>query len=118
MSDSRRTGRDVAIGAFAAARAALRPERPDRLPRAMFAAAVWGPTLAGGLAAGAARYPTAAAIVDEQAALSYAELWTATDGVARGLRAREIGPGTTVGILARNHRGFVVDLVAAAKVGA
>jgi fatty-acyl-CoA synthase len=108
----------VAIGAFAAARAALRPERPDRLPRAMFAAAAWGPTLAGGVAAGAARYPTATAIVDEQGELGYAELWAASDGVARGLQRRGVGPGTTVGILARNHRGFVLDLVAAAKLGA
>ena len=50
--------------------------------------------------------------------MSYADLWAATDGVARGLRARGVGPQSTVGVLARNHRGFVVSVVAAAKVGA
>ena len=108
----------MVIGAVAAARAALRPERPDRLPRAMLAAAAWGPTLAGGVAAATARYPQAAAIVDERGALTYAELWAASDGVARGLASQDVGPGTTVGILARNHRGFVIGLVAAAKLGA
>ncbi|CAN5859092.1 long-chain-fatty-acid--CoA ligase FadD2 [soil metagenome] len=106
------------IGAFAAARAGFRPERPDRLPRAMLAAAAWGPTLAGAMAAGTARYPGATAIVDDTGTMSYGALWAASDGVARRLREGGVGPGTTVGILARNHRGFVVSLVAAAKLGA
>ena len=104
--------------ASALARAALRPERPDRLPRAAIALAAWGPTMAGAVAAATARYPLAPAVIDEQGRLSYADLWAATDGVARGLRARGVGPASTVGVLARNHRGFVVSVVAAAKLGA
>ena len=42
----------------------------------------------------------------------------ATDGIGRGLRGPGVGPGSTVGILARNGRGFVISVVAAAKVGA
>ena len=104
--------------ASALARAALRPERPDRLPRAAIALAAYGPTMAGAVAAATARYPLAPAVIDEQGRLSYADLWAATDGVARGLRARGVGPASTVGVLARNHRGFVVSVVAAAKLGA
>ena len=79
--------------ASALARAALRPERPDRLPRAAIALAAYGPTMAGAVAAATARYPLAPAVIDEQGRLSYADLWAATDGVARGLRARGVGPG-------------------------
>jgi fatty-acyl-CoA synthase len=104
--------------ASALARAGLRPERPDRLPRAMVAMATWGPTMAGGVAAAAARYPLADALVDDAGALTYADLWVATDGIARELRARGVGPGSTIGILARNGRVFVLCVVAAAKVGA
>jgi fatty-acyl-CoA synthase len=109
-------GRAVAA-ASALARAALRPERPDRLPRAMLAMAAWGPTMAGGIAAATARYPTAPALIDEEGSLSYCDLWVVSDAVARGLRARGVGPTSTVGILALNHRGFVISVVAAAKLG-
>ena len=104
--------------ASALARAALRPERPDRLPRAAIALAAWGPTMAGIVAAASARYPLAPAVIDDEGQMSYADLWAASDGVARGLRARGVGPQSTIGVLARNHRGFVVSIVAAAKVGA
>ena len=104
--------------ASALARAALRPERPDRLPRAALALAAWGPTMAGIVAAASARYPLAPAVIDDEGRMSYADLWAASDGVARGLRARGVGSQSTIGVLARNHRGFVVSIVAAAKVGA
>jgi fatty-acyl-CoA synthase len=104
--------------ASALARAGLRPERPDRLPRAMLAMAAWGPTLAGGVAAATARYPLASALIDDRGPLTYTQLWAATDGIGRGLRAHGVGPGSTVGILARNGRGFVTSMVASAKVGA
>ena len=80
--------------------------------------AVYGPTLAGGIAAATARYPRAPALIDDVGPLSYGDLWGATDGIARGLRDRSIGPGTTIGILARNGRCFVLSMVAAAKLGA
>ena len=104
--------------ASALARAGLRPERPDRLPRAMLAMAAWGPTMAGGIAAATARYPLAPALIDDYGAITYADLWAATDGIGRTLQARGVGPGNTVGILARNGRTFVLSLVAATKVGA
>ncbi|MGH9270566.1 MAG: AMP-binding protein, partial [Ilumatobacteraceae bacterium] len=98
MRRSQLPGRDLLVGAYAAARAGLRLERPDRLPRAMLAAATWGPTLAGAVAAGAARYPRATAIVDERGAMTYSDLWAASDAVALGLRRRGVGPGSVVGI--------------------
>jgi fatty-acyl-CoA synthase len=102
----------------ALARASWRPERPDRLPRAMLAMAAWGPTMAGGIAAASARYPRAVALVDDAGPVTFGELWAGTDGIARRLADRGVGTTSTVGILARNGRPFVQSLVAAAKLGA
>jgi fatty-acyl-CoA synthase len=104
-------------GMGALARATLRPERADRLPRALLAGAPWGPTLPGVVAAASARYPSATAIVDDHGALTYAQLWQSTDSIAAGLRGRGIEPGDAVGILCRNDRRFVQAMVAAAKLG-
>ncbi|MET0579663.1 MAG: AMP-binding protein, partial [Ilumatobacteraceae bacterium] len=104
--------------ASAMARAMLRPERPDRLPRAMAAMAAWGPTMAGAIAAATARYPMADALIDDNGPVRYGDLWVATDSVARRLKARGVGQDSTIGILARNGRVFVLSLVAAAKLGA
>ena len=65
-----------------------------------------------------ARYPLAPAVIDDEGTLTFADLWFGTDGIARGLRRRGVGPGSTVGILARNGRVFVQSVVAAAKLGA
>ena len=94
------------------------PERPDRLPAAMLAAQRWGVSLAGGVAASAARYPHATAIIDDTEQLTYAELWQRSRSLAAGLAAADVGPGTKVGLLARNHAGFVVAAVAVAMTGA
>lgn len=104
--------------ATALARATLRPERIDRLPRALLAMAPWGPSIAGLFAASVGRYPCADLMVDERAAVTNWQLWIETDSVARALRGRGIGPGVAVGILARNTREFVTALLGAAKVGA
>lgn len=118
MSEPNRPGSSALRAAGALARASLRFERPDRLPRAMAALAVAGPTMAGAVAAATARYPLAPAMIDAAGKLTYARLWQESDGVARKLRANGVGPGVTVGLLHRNHRGFVISFVAAAKVGA
>jgi fatty-acyl-CoA synthase len=102
----------------ALARTLWRPERPDRFARGLLALAPWGPTLAGAVAASAARYPDAAAVVDDGGAVTAAELWRGSDSLARELFDKGIGHGRTVGILARNHRGFVTAVLAAAKVAA
>lgn len=94
------------------------PERPDRFPRALLAFGRWGQTFAGTAAAAAARYPDAIALVDDNGRLTYDELWTRTNALAHGLAAAGAGPGTNVGILCRNHRGFVEATVAASKLGA
>lgn len=106
--------RDLAVFA----RASWRPERPDRLLRAAVAAVVAGPTVVGAFAAAAARYPDATAVIDHRGWTTYRELWRASDAAARRLRAEGVGPGVAVGLLCRNHRGFVIAMLAVAKLGA
>ncbi len=101
------------------ARATLVPfERPDRLPRALLAMAPWGATLAGAVAAAAARYPERVAVHDEIGSITYGELWAQAKRVAGGLTAMDVGPGTSVGLLCRNHAGFVGRLTAISASGA
>jgi fatty-acyl-CoA synthase len=105
--------------AVALARSVLVPfERPDRLPRALLAARPWGRGLAGLAAAAAARYPSTVALIDDDGPVTYAELWNGAHTVADALRATGAGPGAAVGVLCRNHRGFVVGCLATAISGA
>jgi fatty-acyl-CoA synthase len=93
-------------------------ERPDRLPLALVAMAPWGVSFPGGVAAAAARYPNRIAVVDEAGATTYRELWRRINADAKSLVAHGLGPGMRVGLLCRNHRGFVEWLAAVAATGA
>jgi len=67
----------------------------------------------------AARHPDQLAIVDERGALSYAELESRVERLAASLRERHgIGPKSALGVLCRNHRGFVEALLAGSALGA
>src|SRR5437773_4700622 len=103
----------------ALARAGLfRPFRPDHFLRAGLLVRRWGTTPAAGVAVAALRCPDQAAVVDEGDELTYAELHRRTDTLAAGLADCGAGPGVGLGIMARNHRGFVEALLAGSKLGA
>src|SRR5215467_7259465 len=70
------------------------------------------------LAVAAARWPNRAAIIDDDGILSYRELRSETEALARQLLRNGVRPGQAVGILCRNGRGFVEAVFAAALVGA
>jgi fatty-acyl-CoA synthase len=110
---------DVAYtGRILAGAGVFRPDRPDRVLRAGVALRRWGPTPAAGYTASAARIPQATALDDERGTLSFDELHRRTNALARSLREAGVGEGDGVGILARNHRGFVEATVACSKLGA
>jgi fatty-acyl-CoA synthase len=96
----------------------IRPLRPDRPPRALAAIQRWGFTPAGGFAAAAALYPDAEAVVDERGALTFAELEDRTSRLANALSDAGVLEGDGVGVMCRNHRGFVEAIVALSKLGA
>ncbi|HET6562940.1 MAG TPA: AMP-binding protein [Marmoricola sp.] len=113
-----RTVTGAVTSAALLAKASVRFERPDRLPRAMMAMATPGNLMTRGLAGATARYPLAPAVVDDDGSLSYGRLWTLSDAAVRVLHDRGVRNGGKVGLLARNHRGFVLGMVAAWKLGA
>ena len=96
----------------------VRPERPDRIVGAAEALRRWGLNPAAAVAVSAARFPDEPAVIDERGRLTYRELDARSDAVAAGLRRLGVEAGTAVGILCRNHRGFVEATVALFKLGA
>jgi acyl-CoA synthetase (AMP-forming)/AMP-acid ligase II len=97
----------------------LSPVRPDVAVRMAREAGKWGQTAAAAVALSAHRHPDRLAIIDEAGQLTWADLERRTNALAAGLRARGLAAeGSVVGILCRNHRGFVEALVATAKLGA
>lgn len=57
------------------------------------------------------------ALVDELGALTYIELEARSNAVVRGWAKDGIGAGSVMGVMARNHRGLVITMLAAAKGG-
>ncbi len=94
------------------------PTRPDRLARAVKALRLWGTTIAGGYHVAALRFPDAVALIDEHGALTFAEVHARTNALAHAWAQDGIAAGDAVGILCRNHHGFVEALVACSKLGA
>ncbi|QLY31750.1 acyl-CoA synthetase [Nocardia huaxiensis] len=75
-------------------------------------------TIAAGLALAAARHPERTALIDELGELTFAELEERSNRLANAWRARGLHGGEGVAILARNHRGLLDAVFAAAKCGA
>jgi acyl-CoA synthetase (AMP-forming)/AMP-acid ligase II len=92
--------------------------RPDKYLRIAAAARRenMAPTYA--FAAAARRCPHRPALVDERGTLTWRELDERCDALAVALQRHSDGQGQTVGIMCRNHRGFVEALVAANRTGA
>jgi acyl-CoA synthetase (AMP-forming)/AMP-acid ligase II len=70
------------------------------------------------LAVTAARWPGRAAIIDDDGALTYRELRSETESLARELSGAGAGSGHAVGVMCRNGQGFVKGFFAAALIGA
>ncbi|MBD0322949.1 MAG: AMP-binding protein, partial [Aldersonia sp.] len=92
-------------------------ERADRFSRALNAARPYGNTMLAAVAASAARYPNAAAVVTAEHRVSYSRLWRGSNALARGLRDGGVGSADRVGILCRNSPMFVYALLSGAKLG-
>jgi acyl-CoA synthetase (AMP-forming)/AMP-acid ligase II/uncharacterized membrane protein len=96
----------------------VRPMRPDRLMRFVRTLIRWGRSPAAGAIALADRFPDETMIVDELGTLSYSEVHTRTNALAHSLSDLGIVEGDGVGIMCRNHRGFVESTFAVSKLGA
>ncbi len=96
----------------------LAPVRPDKALRMGSTFVRWGASPATGIATAAIHYPHEIAVVDERGALSFERLHRRSNALADSFAALGIGHEDGVGIICRNHRGFLEATLAAAKLGA
>jgi acyl-CoA synthetase (AMP-forming)/AMP-acid ligase II len=94
------------------------PMRPDRYLRMGAAVRRVGMTATVGFATAAQRCPDRPGLVDERGVLTFRELDDAADALATALQQLPGGTPGTVGIMCRNHRGFIEALLAANRIGA
>ena len=122
MPDIGRVAKEVNTKLFTArtlaAAGILHPGRPDHVLGAVRALVRFGPTPAGGYTASAQRYGDEIALIDELGTLTFRDVDERTNALAHGLAANGIGQGDNVGLMCRNHRGFIESVVACSKLGA
>jgi acyl-CoA synthetase (AMP-forming)/AMP-acid ligase II len=122
MPDIGRVAKEVSTKLFTARTLAgagvLHPGRPDHVLGAVRALVRFGPTPAGGYGASAERYGDETAVIDELGTLTFREVNDRTNALAHGLAASGITEGDNVGLMCRNHRGFIESVVACSKLGA
>jgi acyl-CoA synthetase (AMP-forming)/AMP-acid ligase II/uncharacterized membrane protein len=96
----------------------IRPIRPDKLARVGLALARWDRTPAAGYIASTIRFPNEPAIIDELGALTFEDVHRRTNALAHAFMDAGVKEGDGVGVMCRNHRGFIEATVALSKLGA
>ncbi len=96
----------------------IAPLRPDRYLRIAAAMARENMGITSGFASAAQRCPDRPGLVDELGTLTWRDIDQRADAFAAALQALPGGTPRVVGIMARNHRGFVESLIAANRIGA
>lgn len=94
------------------------PMRPDKAFRVGRTFLRWGASPATGVAVAAIETPHEIAIIDERGSMTWERLHRRSNALAHSLEALGVGPGDGIGVMARNHRGFLETTLAAAKLGA
>lgn len=92
--------------------------RPDKYLRIAAAMARENMSVTSGFAAAAQRCGNRPGLVDELGTLTWQQVDQQADALATGLQALPGGEPKVLGIMARNHRGFVLSLIAANRIGA
>ena len=96
----------------------LKPMRPDKTVRIAKLAKAWGRSPAMGMIAGAIKSPDTVAVIDDEGSVTFDEVNRQSNALARGLREAGVSPGDVVGVMCRNHRQFIITIIACCKVGA
>jgi acyl-CoA synthetase (AMP-forming)/AMP-acid ligase II len=96
----------------------IAPMRPDRYLKIAAAMRREGMGITSGFASAAQRCPDRPGLVDELGTLTWRQLDERIDALAAALQALPGGQPKVIGILCRNHRGFVEALVAGNRIGA
>ncbi|MFC7450907.1 AMP-binding protein [Rhodococcus daqingensis] len=93
------------------------PMGPGRLAGVVSAWYQWDFTAGGLLAVAARRDGDRIAVVDDRGPVSYRQLNADARALATALRERGLRERGRIGILARNHRGFLIAMGASARLG-
>jgi acyl-CoA synthetase (AMP-forming)/AMP-acid ligase II/uncharacterized membrane protein len=96
----------------------IRPMRPDRLLKFVQTLMRWGRSPAAGAIALADRFPNETMVVDELGALTFSDVHRRSNALAHSLSDLGVVEGDGVGIMCRNHRGFIESTFAVSKLGA
>ncbi|MDA4108891.1 acyl-CoA ligase FadD12 [Mycolicibacterium holsaticum] len=94
----------------------IAPLRPDKYLRIAAAMQRENMSITSGFASAAQRCPDRPGLVDEVGTLTWREIDERADALAAGLQA--VANPKVIGIMARNHRGFVESLIAANRISA
>jgi acyl-CoA synthetase (AMP-forming)/AMP-acid ligase II len=94
------------------------PVRPDKAVKMGATFLRWGASPATGAKIEAIHHPNETALIDERGSLTFEEIHRRSNAIANALKQMGIGCGDGVGIMCRNHRGFVETTLATAKLGA
>jgi acyl-CoA synthetase (AMP-forming)/AMP-acid ligase II len=92
--------------------------RPDKSAKVVSAFVRWGASPALGITTAAIHYPHETALIDERGSLTFEQLQRRSNALAHAFARMGIGYGDGIGIMCRNHRGFIEATLAAAKLGA
>jgi acyl-CoA synthetase (AMP-forming)/AMP-acid ligase II len=112
-----RVGDEAYFAAISVRSGLLGPEPPQRLAHLVRGFQRYG-LIGGAVVAGALRNGDRAVVIDERGELTYKELDDRSNALANAWRGGGFKAGQGVAILARNHRGFLEAVFAAAKCGA
>jgi acyl-CoA synthetase (AMP-forming)/AMP-acid ligase II len=96
----------------------IEPMRPDKALKVGSTFLRWGASPATGIATAAIHHPHEIAVIDERGSLSFERLHRRSNALAHAFAGMGIGYQDGVGIMCRNHRGFIEATLAAAKLGA
>ncbi|SOX53506.1 acyl-CoA synthetase [Mycobacterium ahvazicum] len=95
----------------------IAPMRPDRYLKMAAAMRREGMGMTVGFAGAAQRCPDRPAVIDELGTLTWRQLDERINALAAALQALPSGQPQVIGIMCRNHRGFIEALVAANRIG-
>lgn len=94
------------------------PMRPDKTARVVSSLIKGGTTPGTAIKVAAIKHPDETFIVDEAGSLTFSEVHDRTTALARALARLGLNEGDGIGIMCRNHRGFIETMLAGGKLGA
>src|SRR5258705_2973361 len=95
----------------------IAPLRPDRYLKMAAAMRREGMGMTVGFASAAQRCPDRPGLIDEHGSLTWRQLDERINALAAALQALPGGQPKVIGIMCRNHRGFVEAMVASNRIG-